>query len=113
MYESNVLPDLLVRHAWDLGYRIIATTREKLTLSKEGPGRLYYTIDLDFDMRQQVRFVTDGNDVLEFVVQLEIKIDDAWAWIRRYDTMNGFAHLDVKYGDGSIDKYRAMKPTVQ
>jgi len=59
-----------------------------------------YTLVLDFDIREQVRFVTDGNDVLEFVVQLEIKIDDAWAWIRRYDTMNGVAHLDVKYGDG-------------
>lgn len=52
-------------------------------------------------MREQVRFSTGGNDVLEFVVQLEIKIDDSWAWIRRYDTMNGDAHLDVKYGDGT------------
>jgi hypothetical protein len=67
-----------------------------------------YTVVLDFDMREQVRFVADGNDVLEFVVQLEIKIDDDWAWIRRYDTMNGVAHLDVKYGDGTIDKHKAM-----
>ena len=67
-----------------------------------------YTILLDYDMREQVRFSTDGNDVMEFVVQLEIKIDYSWAWIRRYDTMNGVAHLDVKYGDGTIDKHRAM-----
>lgn len=59
-------------------------------------------------MREQVRFSTDGNEVLEFVVQLEIKIDDVWVWIRRYDTMNGVAHLDVMHGDGTIDKHRAM-----
>jgi len=67
-----------------------------------------YTILLDFDIRQQVRFVTNGNEVLEFVVQLEINTDEGWAWIRRYDTMNGVAHLDVRHGDGTIDKHRAM-----
>ncbi|MEK6409845.1 MAG: hypothetical protein AABN34_23210 [Acidobacteriota bacterium] len=39
---------MLVRHAWDWGYRIIATTREKLTLSKEGPGRLYYRVGMQY-----------------------------------------------------------------
>ncbi|MEW6040396.1 MAG: hypothetical protein AB1633_02635 [Elusimicrobiota bacterium] len=47
------------------------------------------------------------NQVIEFMVQLEIKIKNKWYPVVRYDTKHGFAHKDVIHFDGSreVEKY--------
>lgn len=45
------------------------------------------------------------NKVIEFVVQLEIRLKDKWYPIVRYDTKHGFAHKDIIHLDGAIEKF--------
>ena len=40
------------------------------------------------------RLRTQSRRVVEFVVQLEIAVRDAWKPVIRYDTAHGFAHID-------------------
>ncbi|MBU0694078.1 MAG: hypothetical protein KKC11_05345 [Candidatus Omnitrophica bacterium] len=42
--------------------------------------------------------------VLEFVIQLEICINEKWFAVVRYDTAHGYAHRDYLHPDGRIDK---------
>lgn len=64
-----------------------------------------YTISRSPHVRQLVRFVTDGKEVLDFTVQLEVESYGKWTWCRRYDTSNGEAHLDVKKADGTEEHH--------
>ena len=38
--------------------------------------------------------VSDGKEIVEFRIQLEILIDDTWYPVIRYDTAHGKAHKD-------------------
>ncbi len=42
--------------------------------------------------------------VVEFMVQLEVNIKGEWRPVVRYDTAHGFAHRDIFHGDGSSEK---------
>lgn len=58
---------------------------------------------LGFDGRRRTRHVRIGNKIIEFVVQYEIKINDEWYPVVRYDTSHGFAHKDkLSYKDKVI-----------
>ena len=69
------------------------------------------------DLKEKDFLVLLGNDsrirhfharirqqVLEFVVQLEIFTEGRWMPVVRYDTAHGFAHRDTFHGDGKIEK---------
>jgi hypothetical protein len=42
--------------------------------------------------------------VVEFMVQLEVNIKGEWKPVVRYDTAHGFAHRDIFHGDGRVEK---------
>jgi len=44
------------------------------------------------------------NEILEFVVQLEILINGKWYPIIRYDTSHKFAHCDIIHWKGKVEK---------
>ena len=44
------------------------------------------------------------NKIVEFMVQLEVKIKDKWYPVVRYDTAHNFSHQDIYHKDGRIDK---------
>lgn len=54
-----------------------------------------YVVPLGFDGRRRTLYARDRNEILEFVVQYELRIRDAWRPVIRYDTAHGFAHKDI------------------
>ena len=44
------------------------------------------------------------NRIIEFVVQLEIMIENKWYPVVRYDTSHGFAHKDIIKPSGKVEK---------
>lgn len=42
--------------------------------------------------------------MVEFLVQMELLINDQWRPVIRYDVSHGFAHRDVLHPDGSSTK---------
>ena len=42
--------------------------------------------------------------VVRFVVQLEVRFNQRWHAVRRYDTAHGFAHCDILHPDGRTEK---------
>ena len=59
-----------------------------------------------FDDKNAVRvwFDLEQNRVLNFVVQLECRMNDEWRPVVRYDTAHGFAHQDVLRPSGETEK---------
>jgi hypothetical protein len=55
-------------------------------------------------VRIRCRYSRRGNQVLEYTVQLEIRQDEAWLPIVRYDNAHGFCHCDTIHPDGTQDK---------
>jgi len=53
-----------------------------------------FVTPLSFDGRRRTRHVRIGTNIVEFVVQYELKIFDEWYPVVRYDTAHGFAHKD-------------------
>jgi len=45
-----------------------------------------------------------GKTITDFVVQYEIRIDNKWCPVVRYNTSHGYAHKDLIYPDGSKQK---------
>lgn len=45
--------------------------------------------------RLRVRFETQGNDVVWFVLQYETLLNDEWRPVVRYDVSHGEAHRDI------------------
>ena len=52
----------------------------------------------------RVRFETERNRVLGFMVQLECLFGDDWHPVVRYDTAHGFAHRDILRPSGEAEK---------
>ena len=52
----------------------------------------------------RVRFETERNRVLGFMVQLECLFGDEWHPVVRYDTAHGFAHRDILRPSGETEK---------
>lgn len=63
-----------------------------------------YVTPLGFDGRRRVRHVRIVNKIIEFVVQYEIKINNEWYPVVRYDTLHGFAHKDRLSYRGEVIK---------
>jgi hypothetical protein len=59
-----------------------------------------------FDDRNaaRVRFETERNRVLGFMVQLECLFGEKWHPVVRYDTAHGFAHRDILRPSGETEK---------
>jgi len=64
---------------------------------------LFYLSALQKD-RLRVWASREKNEIVEFVVQYEAEIHGSWHPVVRYDTSHGFAHRDLMYPDGSVDK---------
>lgn len=77
-------------------------------VSNDPVGQKEYVTSRSANVRQRVIFTTDGNDVIDFRVQLEVEIDGTWTWVRRYDTSNGEAHMDIKRSNGTEEKHIPM-----
>jgi hypothetical protein len=63
-----------------------------------------FLVSLDKDCRRRHYHVQIKNRVIEFRIQLEIKIKEKWYPVVRYDTAHGYAHRDTMYFGGKIDK---------
>jgi hypothetical protein len=42
--------------------------------------------------------------MLQFTVQVEVRLGDTWQPIVRYDNAHGFCHRDIIHADGTQDK---------
>ena len=63
-----------------------------------------YLAPLGTEGRRRVRHVRLRGQVIEFLVQYEIRIAGEWYPVVRYDTAHGFAHKDILHPDGSVHK---------
>ena len=59
---------------------------------------------LDPDAYMRVRFEVARGRVLKFVVQLEYQIGEEQHPVVRYDTAHSFAHRDLLYPSGEVEK---------
>ena len=46
------------------------------------------------------------NEIVKFVVQLEVLNQGRWVAVIRYDTAHGFAHCDILHPSGKVEKVR-------
>ena len=53
-----------------------------------------YLLPVSTDTRIRHYHRTDRRRVVEFSIQLEVKVDDGWRAVIRYDTAHGSAHID-------------------
>ncbi|GAK56156.1 hypothetical protein U27_03118 [Candidatus Vecturithrix granuli] len=57
--------------------------------------RTEYVIMFDDNVRKRHSHQTEKGCVQYFVVQLEVKVEDVWKVVIRYDCAHGFAHIDT------------------
>ncbi len=58
------------------------------------------------DCRKRHQHHRYKNEIVEFIVQLEVLIKEKWYPVIRYDTAHGFAHCDIIHYSGKIEKVR-------
>jgi len=63
-----------------------------------------YVTPLGRDGRRRTRHVRVKNNIIEFIVQYELKIKDEWYPVVRFDTVHGFAHKDIVPYKGEVQK---------
>jgi hypothetical protein len=63
-----------------------------------------YVTPLGRDGRRRTRHIRVKNNIIEFIVQYELKIKDEWYPVVRYDTAHGFAHKDIVPYKGEAQK---------
>lgn len=61
---------------------------------------------LTSDDRRRRRHISEKGRILEFVVQYEIKVNEKWHPVVRYDTAHGYAHIHLFHPDGRQQKRR-------
>jgi len=66
--------------------------------------KFVYTLSEEETERLRVYALKGKGQILKFVVQLEIKIDNIWKPIVRYDTAHSYSHKDIIHSDGSVEK---------
>jgi hypothetical protein len=54
-----------------------------------------YIVILDWNARYRVRHEIERNEVLSYVVQLEVKEEGKWRPVRRADSAHGQAHWHI------------------
>jgi len=69
-------------------------------------GEKHYLILLDADARKRHYHFTKAGKIIKFVVQLEVKIDDIWKVVIRYDCAHDYAHKDRYNNGGQCRKVR-------
>lgn len=63
-----------------------------------------YLILLGDDCRIRHCHTRIAQQIVEFVIQLEIDISGTWKPVVRYDTAHGFAHRDIIHPNGDAEK---------
>ncbi|MFH1950794.1 MAG: hypothetical protein ABIL06_04165 [Pseudomonadota bacterium] len=63
-----------------------------------------YLVPLGEGTRKRHYHESDKGRLAEFVVQLEVFVDDRWNAVIRYDSAHGFPHIDRYYRDGRKTK---------
>lgn len=63
-----------------------------------------YITPLGTDGRRRTRHVRVGRNIIEFIVQYEVRLKDEWYPIVRYDMVHGFAHKDILSLKGKVKK---------
>ena len=51
-------------------------------------------------VRQRVNITIETGKVVDFAVQLEVKVVDKWFAVVRYNYAHGYPHMDMIYADG-------------
>jgi len=67
-------------------------------------GTIEYVIPLGTDARKRHYHKTAKGKVTRFIVQLEVRVEEQWKVVLRYDTAHDFAHRDRYRWDGSQEK---------
>ena len=55
-------------------------------------------------VRLRCAYQRRGKQVLKFTVQLEVRREDRWCAVVRYDNAHGFCHRDTIHADGTQEK---------
>lgn len=66
--------------------------------------RVEFVVILDDGVRKRHIHEADKGIVHAFAVQLEVKSDNLWLPVIRYDSAHGFAHVDKYAPDGRKEK---------
>lgn len=56
------------------------------------------------DCRKRHQHHRYKHEIIEFIVHLEIFIENKWHPVIRYDTAHGFAHCDIIHRSGKVEK---------
>lgn len=56
------------------------------------------------DCRKRHQHHRYKDEIIEFVVQLEVFVKDKWQPVIRYDTAHRFAHCDIIHYSGKVEK---------
>jgi len=59
---------------------------------------------LDVDVRKKHYHFTEAGKVVKFMVQLEVKIEESWKPVIRYDCSHDYAHKDCYNMEGKSKK---------
>ncbi len=54
----------------------------------------FYLIDLSEDVRKRHYHKASRGQIVDFVVQLEVRVGSEWKTVVRYDCSHGYAHRD-------------------
>ena len=63
-----------------------------------------YPLSEELEDRLRVSALRQKNEIVKFVVQYEVLINERWRPIVRYDTSHGFAHKDIIHFKDEEDK---------
>ena len=65
-----------------------------------------YLILLDVDVRKRHYHIFEEGKITKFVVQLEVKVDELWKIVVRYDSFHDFSHKDCYNINGKCRKFQ-------
>ena len=63
-----------------------------------------YLLLLDIDVRKRHYHICEAGKITKFMVQLEIKVGDAWRDVVRYDCVHDYTHKDCYNISGECRK---------
>lgn len=69
-----------------------------------------YTRTLGENARKRHYHKTEKGKVIDFVVQMEVKVEGQWKTVIRYDCSHNFAHMDRYNIRGEKDKEELILP---
>ncbi len=69
-----------------------------------------YTRTLGENARKRHYHKTDKGKVIDFVVQMEVKVEGKWRTVIRYDCSHDFAHMDRYNIRGEKEKEEILLP---